>query len=104
MRQHRWGNLSNDEIVHLNYSSQWQPIWVMLGVLAQFDDAAMEMPFPRVLRGHISATKIQQHGPQLYPKAVARVSVILCHRSLALPIEKIHTRTHAPHPAPKADG
>lgn len=54
----------------------------MLEALTQFDEAAMEMPFPRTLRGQIyntgqsgrgmlndpprtSATRIHAHGPQL---------------------------------------
>jgi hypothetical protein len=78
MRQHRWGDLADDEVVHLD-SSQRLPIWVIFELLTQLDDAAMEMPFPRVLRGQISATKIQLHGPQLYPKAVTRISVVVCH-------------------------
>ena len=75
---------------------------MILGGLAQLEDAAIEIPFPRTLNGQISATKIQLHGPQLYPKAVAWISLIRCHRALTLPIEKIHTRAHAAHPAPRA--
>jgi len=80
MRQHRWGNPTH-EVVRLDHSSQRLPIWAVPEVLTQLDDAAMDMPFPRALKGHISATKIQLHGPQLYPKAVAQMSVIPCHRT-----------------------
>lgn len=38
----------------------------------QFDDAAIETPFPRTDRGHISATRIHEHGPQEYPKPMAK--------------------------------
>lgn len=104
MREHRWSNLTDNKVVHLDHSSQWPPVWTIPEGLTQLDDAAIERPFPRRLNGHISATKIQQHGPQLYPKAVGRVSVVLCHRAPTLPIAKIHTKAHAAQPAPKAHG
>lgn len=52
-------------------------------MLTQFDDAAIETPFPRTLNGQISAARIQAQGPQLYPKAMA----------------KIQTKAHATQPA-----
>ena len=60
-------NLSNNEVVHLDqyvrHTSRHER-----EKLTQFDDAEMETPFPRMLRGQISAASTHAHGPQLYPK------------------------------------
>lgn len=49
----------------------------------QFEDAAIETPFPRIDNGQISATRIQAHGPQEYPN----------------PMANSHTSAHAAQPA-----
>ena len=49
----------------------------------QFDEAAIDTPLPRTESGQIYATRIQEHGPQEYPK----------------PMAKSHTSAHATQPA-----
>ena len=53
----------------------------------QFEEAAIETPFPRMDSGQISATRIHAQGPHEYPK----------------PMAKTQTSAHAAHPAALCD-
>ncbi len=73
-----------DEVVHLTNDELATPM-IIVGKLqpTQLDEEPMDIPLPRILRGKISATIIQAHGPQLYPN----------------PTAKSQTNAHAAHPA-----
>ena len=52
--EHGWGNLSDDEVVHLDPHGVSIPRRVSMHCLTQLDDAPIDMPLARVLNGQIS--------------------------------------------------